>query len=179
MLAQLTRAWFGGRMNKSSTWEIEQQGNGNTSLQKSCYLDICVLNCKQVTHKKVVGWLWQPPRTSAAITIYWVPCAGGDSSPGRELSLFHVVYKETRLSDESGMSLSSSPVPSELLHLMITEFMFLTTLYGFMILSGGPGKPKEMLPGYWQVGEQSRQVCFHHTIGFEKRVPIFQCLKIT
>lgn len=49
---------------------------------------------------------------------------------------------------ESRMSLSSSPVPSELLPVMITEFMFLTTLCGVMILSGGPGNPEEMLPGY-------------------------------
>ena len=42
---------------------------------------------------------------------------------------------------EPGMSLSVSPVPSKLLHLIITEFMFLTALCGFMILSGG----------YWEI----------------------------
>lgn len=101
MLAQLTRAWFGDRKNKSSTFSEKLNSKEmRTPVSKSLAIWTFVCWTENRWHtKKVDGWFLKPPRTSAATTIYWVPFAGGDSSPGREVSLFHVVYKETRLSD--------------------------------------------------------------------------------
>lgn len=118
------------------------------------------------------GCFWQPPGTSATLSIYRVSVPVIGSSTVRELLLFHFcVYQGTSAYWHGQWCLNSNPVPSNLLYL-ITDPLFLTTLCGFTILLRGARGIQGDASGTLS-GRRAK-----HKMHFEKRVPIFQCLKV-
>lgn len=155
MLAQLTRAYLETELVSDQLPVRNWAARTQTPVSKVLPYGLLFIECR-ITHTKVfLGWFWQPPRTSTATTVYWKPSEGQWLQPwdGAFIVPF-CVQGNFHLATESVKPAFKS-----------SSFIYLVSNYWVSVLNyciwfydftkGGPGKSKEVLQEFCQVGEQS------------------------